>query len=47
MSTESKCPFQHGASPAGGTSNRDWWPNQLKVELLNQHSGKSNPMGKE
>jgi catalase-peroxidase len=47
MSTESKCPFQHGASPAGGTSNRDWWPNQLKVELLNQHSGKSNPMDKE
>jgi catalase-peroxidase len=45
MSSESKCPFHHGASPAGGTSNRDWWPNQLKVELLNQHSGKSNPMG--
>jgi len=43
MSTESKCPFNHGA-PATGTSNREWWPNQLKIELLNQHSAKSNPM---
>jgi len=42
--SESKCPFHHGAS-AGGTSNREWWPNQLKVELLHQHSGKSDPMG--
>jgi catalase-peroxidase len=42
MSTESKCPFNHGA-PA--PTNRDWWPNQLKVELLNQHSSKSDPMG--
>ena len=44
MSTEAKCPFNHAAG--GGTSNRDWWPNQLKVELLNQHSSKSDPMGK-
>jgi catalase-peroxidase len=44
MSNESKCPFQHGA-PAGGTTNRDWWPNRLKIELLNQQSSKSNPMG--
>lgn len=29
-----------------GTSNRDWWPNQLKIEILHQHSSKSNPMGK-
>jgi catalase-peroxidase len=43
MSTESKCPFHHAA--AGGTSNQDWWPNQLRVDLLNQHSGKSNPLG--
>jgi catalase-peroxidase len=47
MSTESKCPFHHGASPTRGTTNRDWWPNQLPVELLNQHSEKSNPMGKD
>ena len=43
MSTEAKCPFNHTA-PAGGTTNRDWWPNQLKIELLAQHSTKSNPM---
>ncbi|MCC7142327.1 MAG: catalase/peroxidase HPI [Candidatus Eisenbacteria bacterium] len=43
MSTESKCPFHHAAG--GGTSNRDWWPSQLRVDLLNQHSGKSNPLG--
>jgi len=47
MSTEakeSKCPFHHGAA-APAPTNRDWWPNQLKVELLNQHSAKSDPMG--
>ena len=45
MSTETKCPVQHVAG--GGTSNRDWWPNQLKLELLHQHSSKSNPMGED
>ena len=45
MSTESKCPFHHAAG--SGTSNRDWWPNQLKLELLHQHSSKSNPMGED
>ncbi len=45
MSTEAKCPFHHTAPPpASGTANRDWWPNQLKVELLHQHSSRSNPM---
>ena len=29
----------------GGTTNRDWWPNQLKLDILHQHSSKSNPMG--
>ena len=43
MPTEAKCPFNHAAG--GGTSNRDWWPNQLRVDLLHQHSSKSNPMG--
>ncbi len=43
MSSEAKCPFNHGAT-APSTSNRDWWPNQLKLELLHQHSAKSNPM---
>jgi catalase-peroxidase len=42
MSTEAKCPVHHAAS---GPSNRDWWPNQLRLDLLNQHSSKSNPMG--
>ncbi|HEX4037693.1 MAG TPA: catalase/peroxidase HPI [Acidobacteriaceae bacterium] len=42
MSSEAKCPF-HQASGAG-TSNRDWWPNQLNLNLLHQHSSKSDPM---
>jgi len=44
MSSEAKCPFNHGAT-VRGTSNKDWWPDQLQVELLNQHSTRSNPMG--
>ncbi|CAN7172265.1 catalase/peroxidase HPI [Pseudoxanthomonas sp. LjRoot168] len=43
MTTESKCPFHPTAG--GGTGNRDWWPNQLRVDLLNQHSSRSNPLG--
>jgi catalase-peroxidase len=43
--TEAKCPFNHTAG--GGTSNRDWWPNQLRLDLLHQHSAKSNPMGED
>jgi catalase-peroxidase len=43
MSENAQCPFHHGA-PAAGTTNRDWWPHQLKLEWLSQHSGKSNPM---
>jgi catalase-peroxidase len=45
MSTETKCPF-HPAPATHGMSNRDWWPKQLRVDLLHQHSAKSNPMGK-
>jgi len=45
MTTEPKCPFNHTAG--GGTSNRDWWPNQLRLELLHQHSSKSNPFGED
>jgi len=43
-----KCPFHEGNSnkaSGGGTTNRDWWPNQLRVDLLNQHSNRSNPLG--
>ncbi|MGN2438489.1 catalase/peroxidase HPI [Pseudomonas syringae] len=43
MSTESKCPFNHAAG--GGTSNRDWWPKQLNLKILHQHSSLSDPMG--
>ena len=43
--TEGKCPFNHAAG--GGTSNRDWWPNQLRLDLLHQHSSKSDPMGED
>jgi len=43
MSNQGKCPLHHVAG--GGPSNTDWWPNQLRVDLLNQHSEKSNPLG--
>ncbi len=42
MSTEAKCPFPHGGSAA--RTNRDWWPNQLNLNLLHQHSSLSDPM---
>ncbi|WP_374632480.1 catalase/peroxidase HPI [Ferrovibrio sp.] len=45
MSTEAKCPFHPPAG--GGTTNQDWWPNQLKLDLLHQHSSKSDPMGQD
>jgi catalase-peroxidase len=41
--SEPKCPFNHAVG--GGTSNKDWWPNHLPLELLHQHSAKSNPLG--
>ncbi|WP_445147169.1 catalase/peroxidase HPI [Dyella sp. Tek66A03] len=43
MSTETKCPFTHTAG--SGTSNRDWWPNQLNLKILHQRSSSSDPMG--
>jgi len=42
MSNEAKCPFNHAAG--GGTTNRDWWPKQLRLDLLAQHSSKSDPL---
>ena len=50
MTEESKCPVTGRSSrPAAGSgrSNQDWWPNQLKLHILHQHSNKSNPMGME
>ncbi|MFE3871033.1 catalase/peroxidase HPI [Flavobacterium sp. ZS1P70] len=53
VNSESKCPFNHGASDgthskqgAGSApANREWWPNQLKLNILRQHGASSNPMG--
>jgi catalase-peroxidase len=47
MNNESKCPYSSGTvkqSAGGGTSNRDWWPNMLNLNILRQHSSRSNPM---
>ncbi|GDX45912.1 catalase-peroxidase [Bacteroidota bacterium] len=48
---EAKCPFTGNIAPkkaaGGGTGNRDWWPNQLKLNILRQHSALSNPMGED
>ena len=43
MADGNKCPVAHAAG--GGTTNQDWWPNQLRLDLLSQHSNKSDPMG--
>jgi len=50
MTTEAKCPFTGSASKrttmaSGGQGNREWWPNQLNLAILHQHSPLSNPMG--
>ena len=45
MSAESQCPFQQSANK--GPSNRDWWPNQLRLNILHQHSSLSDPMGED
>ncbi len=47
---ESKCPIMHGSLTSNsnsGTSNRDWWPNQLNLNILHQHDRKSDPMGED
>lgn len=43
MSIETKCPSGH--TSGSGTTNRGWRPNQLRLDILHQHSSKSNPMG--
>ena len=45
MSTEAKCPFRH--TQAGAATNANWWPNQLNLKILHQHSSLSDPMDKE
>ncbi|MCC5909388.1 MAG: catalase/peroxidase HPI [Clostridiaceae bacterium] len=49
-SNTGKCPVMHGgatSNKSSGTSNRDWWPNQLNLNILHQHDRKSNPMGED
>ncbi|QOL14184.1 catalase/peroxidase HPI [Dickeya dianthicola] len=50
MTTESKCPFHHQGTPVtasgSGTDNRDWWPNQLNLKILHQHTSLSDPLDK-
>ena len=50
MNSGGKCPFHGGTmkrTAGGGTSNRDWWPNQLNLNILRQHSSLSNPLGED
>jgi catalase-peroxidase len=44
MDDVSKCPFSGGAIAGGGTQNQNWWPSQVRVDLLSQHSSKSDPL---
>ncbi len=50
MTSHDKCPVTgkaHGSTTAGGISNRDWWPEQVNLKILHQHSQKSDPMGED
>ena len=47
IKAESKCPFPHDTSAGSGTSNKDWWPNKLNIDILRQHSSLSDPMGED
>lgn len=49
-SSMGKCPFHQGGvdhSAGAGTGNKEWWPKQLRIDLLNQHSSRSNPLGED
>ena len=50
MNNDSKCPVTGAVdkpTASSGTANKDWWPNQLNLKMLHQHSARSNPMGGE
>lgn len=47
MADDLKCPFGHTQTNHTGTANRTWWPNQLNLSILHQHTARSNPMGKD
>lgn len=46
-SSAGKCPVIHGGNTSQGTSNTDWWPNALNLDILHQHDTKTNPLGKD
>jgi catalase-peroxidase len=46
-STSGKCPVMHGGATAAGSSNMEWWPNALNLDILHQHDTKTNPLGKD
>ena len=45
MNAQNKCPVMHGANTETGTTNMDWWPNALNLDILHQHDRKTDPMG--
>jgi catalase-peroxidase len=45
LKAEAKCPFHQAAT--GGTTNKDWWPNQLRIDMLSQHNERTDPMGED
>ena len=47
MSNSNKCPVMHGGNTAAGTSNTDWWPNALNLDILHQHDSKTCPLDKD
>ncbi len=47
MESAGKCPVMHGAQTTVGSSNMEWWPNALNLEILHQHDSKTNPLGKD
>ncbi|TQV61530.1 MAG: catalase/peroxidase HPI [Halothiobacillaceae bacterium] len=47
MTTSGTCPVMHGAITAAGSSNMDWWPTALNLDILHQHDSKTNPMGQD
>ena len=47
MTSAGKCPVMHGANTSVGTSNMDWWPKALNLDILHQHDRKTNPLGQD
>ena len=47
MSDQVKCPVMHGSQTTSSTSNMDWWPNALNLDILHQHDTKTDPLGQD